>query len=374
MSDPSLQATGNSVLHLPSCKAEFAGNNYSASLSFPTFQNFMAGAAAASSAATPFTCRAAALLPPLARNDRALWSRGGPAECSFRQGGSICAGKCLFLATSQSGSSPGRSPLWSSSFSSHRRLCVRCLDKPSGNILEHVSDHPQPSHTDLPLRSSDGAAEVTSLKYRSEVSKVQARKFQNRFLMFTRLGSVINDAAESFFKSEIRKRLFVTAVLILVSRVGYFIPLPGFDRRLIPEDYLTFASGSMDGDWKYGINQETAGIAIDKRMGTKVTFVDSESSRLFHSLIGTLFSTDQKELLEELLLPVQFLGVHGVGSCGPERESKEEEEEEEKIEIAGEREDKERVANKTYNHKIIGSTLMGLVMNRHLFRWFDGQN
>ncbi|CAA7398493.1 unnamed protein product [Spirodela intermedia] len=52
--------------------------------------------------------------------------------------------------------------------------------------------------------------------------------------------------AESFFKSEIRRRLFVTAMLILISRIGYFIPLPGFDRRLIPEDYLTFTSGSMD--------------------------------------------------------------------------------------------------------------------------------
>ncbi|KAL3531352.1 hypothetical protein ACH5RR_010674 [Cinchona calisaya] len=75
--------------------------------------------------------------------------------------------------------------------------------------------------------------------------------FRNRFLNFVRLGSVLNGAAESFFKSEIRRRLFVTAVLIVISRVGYFIPLPGFDRRLIPEDYLSFVSRSVDelGDW-----------------------------------------------------------------------------------------------------------------------------
>ncbi|KAB1203221.1 Preprotein translocase subunit SCY2, chloroplastic [Morella rubra] len=70
--------------------------------------------------------------------------------------------------------------------------------------------------------------------------------FKNRFLDFVRLSSVINNAAESFFKSEIRRRLFVTAVLIIISRLGYFIPLPGFDRRLIPQDYLSFASGSVD--------------------------------------------------------------------------------------------------------------------------------
>ncbi|XP_062022971.1 preprotein translocase subunit SCY2, chloroplastic [Rosa rugosa] len=70
--------------------------------------------------------------------------------------------------------------------------------------------------------------------------------FRNRFLDFVRISSVINNAAESFFKSEIRRRLFVTAVLIVISRVGYFIPLPGFDRRLIPQDYLSFVSGSVD--------------------------------------------------------------------------------------------------------------------------------
>lgn len=72
------------------------------------------------------------------------------------------------------------------------------------------------------------------------------KMFRNRFLNFVRIGSVLNNAAESFFKSEIRRRLFVTALLIVVSRVGYFIPLPGFDRRLIPQDYLSFVSGSVD--------------------------------------------------------------------------------------------------------------------------------
>ncbi|XP_010545036.1 PREDICTED: preprotein translocase subunit SCY2, chloroplastic [Tarenaya hassleriana] len=72
------------------------------------------------------------------------------------------------------------------------------------------------------------------------------KTFRNRFLDFVRLSSVLNNAAEAFFKSEIRRRLFITAVLLVVSRVGYFIPLPGFDRRLIPQDYLSFVSGSVE--------------------------------------------------------------------------------------------------------------------------------
>lgn len=79
----------------------------------------------------------------------------------------------------------------------------------------------------------------------SKSLRSKPNKFRNRFLNILRFGSVLDNAAESFFKSEIRRRLFVTAVLLVVSRIGYFIPLPGFDRRLIPEDYLSFVSGSV---------------------------------------------------------------------------------------------------------------------------------
>jgi hypothetical protein len=66
-------------------------------------------------------------------------------------------------------------------------------------------------------------------------------RYRNKFLDLARLGAVAEGAAEAFFRSEIRRRLAVTAVLIVLSRVGYFVPLPGFDRRLIPDSYLSFA-------------------------------------------------------------------------------------------------------------------------------------
>ncbi|KAL3685740.1 hypothetical protein R1sor_003762 [Riccia sorocarpa] len=74
----------------------------------------------------------------------------------------------------------------------------------------------------------------------------QGRPFKNRLLGISKFGSVINDAAESFFKSEIRRRIFVTVALILASRVGYFIPIPGFDRRFMPGDYLALVSGAVE--------------------------------------------------------------------------------------------------------------------------------
>lgn len=96
-----------------------------------------------------------------------------------------------------------------------------------------------------PISEGEGVS-PTSTDANNFVSlQLKQKKFRNRFLNFVRLGSVIDNAAESFFKSEIRRRLFVTAILIVISRIGYFIPLPGFDRRLIPEDYLSFVSGSV---------------------------------------------------------------------------------------------------------------------------------
>lgn len=93
---------------------------------------------------------------------------------------------------------------------------------------------------------NDGDAFFTSPNgTNSDTWKPRSKMFRNRFLNLVRLRSVLNNAAESFFKSEIRRRLFVTAVLIVISRIGYFIPLPGYDRRLIPQDYLSFVSGSV---------------------------------------------------------------------------------------------------------------------------------
>nr|GMD22250.1 preprotein translocase subunit SCY2, chloroplastic [Ipomoea batatas] len=98
------------------------------------------------------------------------------------------------------------------------------------------------------------------------------KAFRNLFLNFVRVGSVIDDATESFFKSEIRRRLFVTAVLILISRVGYFIPLPGFDRRLIPHDYLGFASGSIDefGDNSQELKLSLFSLGISPQIGASI--------------------------------------------------------------------------------------------------------
>lgn len=111
---------------------------------------------------------------------------------------------------------------------------------------DYVNSEPISAQEAVPLKASDGAA-LLSFHDTSNFNTLQykPKMFQNRFLNFVRINSVLNNAAESFFKSEIRRRLFVTAVLIVISRIGYYIPLPGFDRRLIPQDYLSFISGSV---------------------------------------------------------------------------------------------------------------------------------
>lgn len=128
-----------------------------------------------------------------------------------------------------------------------RRFSVCCSDKLQSNQLNNeVISLESYKIENTPREPEDGVNLLASLgESNCHAPQMRPKRFKNRFLTFVHLGSLVNNAAESFFKSEIRRRLFVTAVLILVSRVGYFIPLPGFDRRLIPADYLSFVAGSV---------------------------------------------------------------------------------------------------------------------------------
>ncbi|KAF5188596.1 translocase subunit SecY [Thalictrum thalictroides] len=132
---------------------------------------------------------------------------------------------------------------------------------PEFNPIETDGDSGMLSEGDISSSSSEEKLETTIPKL-----------FKNRFLDFVRIGSVVNNAAESFFKSEIRRRLFVTAVLIVISRVGYFIPLPGFDRRLIPGDYLSFVSGSVDelGDSTSELKLSLFQLGISPQIGASI--------------------------------------------------------------------------------------------------------
>ncbi|GAQ84751.1 SecY protein transport family protein [Klebsormidium nitens] len=64
------------------------------------------------------------------------------------------------------------------------------------------------------------------------------------FFQLTKLGIQFNDFLDGLFKSELRKRLFVTLAIMFVVRGGYYIPLPGFDRRF-HSTAMDLASGSL---------------------------------------------------------------------------------------------------------------------------------
>ncbi|XP_024532551.1 preprotein translocase subunit SCY2, chloroplastic [Selaginella moellendorffii] len=64
------------------------------------------------------------------------------------------------------------------------------------------------------------------------------RSYSNKFIRWVKLGSVINDAAMAFFKSEVRRRTFITIILLMVCRAGQFVPLPGFNHRTMPSNFL----------------------------------------------------------------------------------------------------------------------------------------
>ena len=129
----------------------------------------------------------------------------------------------------------------------NKKFCVNFSDQLRSDYVNvDATSTASQNFNVVPLKPDDGADTLSLLEINNTKTVQHIPKmFKNRFLDFVRLSSVLNNAAESFFKSEIRRRLFVTAVLIIISRVGYFIPLPGFDRRLVPQDYLSFVSGSV---------------------------------------------------------------------------------------------------------------------------------
>ncbi|XP_058077718.1 preprotein translocase subunit SCY2, chloroplastic isoform X1 [Magnolia sinica] len=180
---------------------------------------------------------------------KSLKKRSGLAECNLRPNHVFYTRTYFSLVAHPSCSFKRNSVFFShhSSLNWSWRFSVFCSDKLQSNYANNEAISLQSSMLELtPMVPEAGTDLLDSHDVGdSTSSQTRPKKFKNRFLTFVRLGSVVNGAAESFFKSEIRRRLFVTAVLILVSRVGYFIPLPGFDRRLIPEDYLSFISGSV---------------------------------------------------------------------------------------------------------------------------------
>ncbi|KAK8961037.1 hypothetical protein KSP40_PGU004811 [Platanthera guangdongensis] len=122
------------------------------------------------------------------------------------------------------------------------RTHVRCFSRSPEKYINADSVGVEPPHTGTLIGSRGEVSSLLTPEEELTVSKTV--RYRNRFLNFLRLGSVVDNMADSFFKSEIRRRLFATALLIVISRVGYFIPLPGFDRRLMPQDNLSFASAS----------------------------------------------------------------------------------------------------------------------------------
>lgn len=125
----------------------------------------------------------------------------------------------------------------------------------NGNVSLFLHDQLRSEYISVKAASADSLNQELLVPYADdssvddeenlEISYPRPQRYKNRYLNFVRMGTIFNNAAESFFKSEIRRRLFVTAFLLVMSRVGYFIPLPGFDRKLMPEDYLRFVSGSV---------------------------------------------------------------------------------------------------------------------------------
>ncbi|KAH7298708.1 hypothetical protein KP509_25G055200 [Ceratopteris richardii] len=80
-----------------------------------------------------------------------------------------------------------------------------------------------------------------------EQGRFGRKGYKNRFLVLAKLSTTIKKHLELFFKSEIRQRALMTILMLIAIRAGQFIPLPGYDRRFMPGDYLAYPSAAGEG-------------------------------------------------------------------------------------------------------------------------------
>eukprot|EP00897_Mesotaenium_endlicherianum_P003976 jgi/Mesen1/3606/ME000020S03133 len=81
------------------------------------------------------------------------------------------------------------------------------------------------------------------LEPQAEPQVPQKKRYSNIYLKLVLLRSSLRKAIENTFQDELTRRLIVTVLLLTLSRAGYFLLLPGFDRSLIPSTMFHLQAG-----------------------------------------------------------------------------------------------------------------------------------
>ncbi|GBG77926.1 hypothetical protein CBR_g25857 [Chara braunii] len=167
-----------------------------------------------------------------------------------------CRRPCTRIASASNSPSPSSSSSSSVPSSSSFSLSGSSSSSSSASVAsspdesqpgEEPSSSPQaPSFPASNHSSSLLAGGVLSWWPWRKRRSAQREEYINFFLQLARARTLFSDALQAFFRSELRRRAFVTVALIVLSRVGHFIPVPGFDRRLMPRDFLDVVSGVVE--------------------------------------------------------------------------------------------------------------------------------
>ncbi|KAL0670960.1 hypothetical protein Bca4012_033664 [Brassica carinata] len=104
----------------------------------------------------------------------------------------------------------------------------------------------------IPPESQDIDISHSSFVVSKALQENRPKSFRNRFLDLDRNSSVLKEIICNG----------CAACTVVLSRVGYFIPLPGFDRKT-PQDYLSFFSGFVGALSRSSILCEDAKGSID---------------------------------------------------------------------------------------------------------------
>ncbi|KAF2566530.1 hypothetical protein F2Q70_00028223 [Brassica cretica] len=105
----------------------------------------------------------------------------------------------------------------------------------------------------IPPESQDIDISHSSFVVSKALQENRPKSFRNRFLDLARNSSVLKEIICNG----------CAACTVVLSRVGYFIPLPGFDRKTPQDNYLSFFSGFVGALSRSSILCEDAKGSLD---------------------------------------------------------------------------------------------------------------
>ena len=96
--------------------------------------------------------------------------------------------------------------------------------------------------------------------------RIEGRRIRNRVLQ------MVQKPVRELLANDLWRRILITLGLVAITRLGHFLPLPGFDRRFLPPGFLSPVTGVLDGlgDMSSEVSLNVMQLGISPYIGASI--------------------------------------------------------------------------------------------------------